>query len=40
MDASSLLAVEVFLLTVRLFYLQWGDRKQKRPDPISERGEP
>ena len=26
-DVSSLLTVEVFLLTVRLFYLRWGNRK-------------
>ena len=26
-DASFLLTVEVFLLTVRRFYLQWGNRK-------------
>ena len=26
-DASFLLTVEVFLLTVRLFYLRWGNRK-------------
>ena len=39
-DASFLLTVEVFLLTVRLFHLQWGNRKQKRPNPISGRGEP
>ena len=39
-DASFLLTVEVFLLTVRLFYLRWGNRKQKRPNPISGRGEP
>ena len=35
MDASFLLTVEVFLLTVRLFYLRWGNRKQKRPNLIS-----
>ena len=35
-----LLTVEVFLLTVRLFYLRWGNRKQRRPNPISGRGEP
>ena len=29
------LTVEVFLLTVRLFYLRWANRKQKRPNPIS-----
>ena len=28
MDASFLLTVEVFLLTVRLFYLPWGNREQ------------
>ena len=39
-DASFLLTVEVFLLTVRLFHLRWGNRKQKRPNPISGRGEP
>ena len=39
-DASFLLTVEVFLLTVRLFYLRWGNRKQKRPNPISGQGEP
>ena len=27
LDASFLLTVEVFLLTVRLFYLRWGNRK-------------
>ena len=26
-DASFLLTVEVFLLTVRLYYLRWGKRK-------------
>ena len=26
-DASFLLTIEVFLLTVRLFYLRWGNRK-------------
>ena len=35
LDASFLLTVEVFLLTVRLFYLRWGNRNQKRPNPIS-----
>ena len=40
LDASFLLTVEVFSLTVRLFYLRWGNRKQKRPNPISGRGEP
>ena len=35
MDVSFLLPVEVFLLTVRPFYLRWGNRKQKRPNPIS-----
>ena len=34
------LTIEVFLLTVRLFYLRWGNRKRKIPNPISERGEP
>ena len=37
-DASFLLTIEVFLLTVRLFYLRWGNRKQKRPNPISGGG--
>ena len=27
LDASFLLTVEVFLLTLRLFYLRWGNRK-------------
>ena len=40
MDASLLLTVEVFLLTFHLFDLWWGNRKQKRPNPISGRGEP
>ena len=35
MDASFLLTVEVFLLTVRLFYLRWGNRKLKRPNRFS-----
>ena len=39
-DASFLLTVEVFLLTVRLFYLRWGNRKQKGPNPISGQREP
>ena len=39
-DASFLLTIGVFLLTVRLFYLQWGNRKQKRPNPISGQGDP
>ena len=39
-DASFLLTVEVFLLTVRLVYLRWGNRKQKRPNPISGQGGP
>ena len=48
-DASPLLTVEAFLLTVRLgrlllavrlSYLWWGNRKQKRPNPISGQGEP
>ena len=30
----------VFSLTVRLFYLRWGNCKQKRPNPISGRAEP
>ena len=25
---------------MRLFYLRWGNRMQKRPNPISRRGEP
>ena len=33
-----LLTIEVFLLTVRLFYLRWGNCKQKRPNPMSGRG--
>ena len=37
-DASFLLTIEVFLLTVRRFYLLWGNREQKRPNPISGRG--
>ena len=40
LDASFLLTVEIFLPTVRLFYLRWGKRKQKRPKPVSGRGEP
>ena len=39
-DASFLLTVEVFLLKVRLFNLQWASRKQERPNLISGRGEP
>ena len=31
--------VEVVLLTVHLFYLRWGNRKQKRPNPMSGWGE-
>ena len=37
-DASFLLTVEVFLLTVRLFCLRWGNCKQKRPDAIFRTG--
>ena len=37
---SFLLTIEVFLLTVRLLYLRWGNRKSKRPNPISRWGEP
>ena len=40
LDASFLLTVEAFLLTVRLFYLRWGNREQNRPNPISGQGEP
>ena len=29
----------LFLLTVRLFYLRWGNHKQKRPNPTSGRRE-
>ena len=39
-DAFFLLTVEVFLITVCFSYLRWGNRKQKKPDPISGRGEP
>ena len=39
-DASFLLTVEVFLLTVRLFYLRRANRKEKRPNLISGGGEP
>ena len=38
-DASFLLTVEIFLLTVHLFYLRWGNRKQKRPNPITGQGD-
>ena len=39
MDASFLLIVEVFLLTVRPFYLQqWGSRKQKNTKPNFQTG--
>ena len=40
LDASFLLTAEVILLTVHLFYLRWGNRKQKRPNIISGQGEP
>ena len=36
--AGMVLPIEVFLLTVRLFYVQWGNRKQKRPNLISRQG--
>ena len=39
-DASVLLTVEVFLLTVRLFYLRWGNRKQKKTKLNFRTGEP
>ena len=39
-DASFLLTVEVFLLTVRLFYLRWGNRRQKKTKPNFENGAP
>ena len=32
------LQLSVFLLMVRLVYLQWGNCQQKRPNPISGRG--
>ena len=35
MDASFLLAIEVFLLTVCLFYLRWGDVQAEKTKPIS-----
>ena len=38
LDAAFLLTIEVRLLTGRLFYLRWGICKQKRPNPISGRG--
>ena len=37
-DASLLLTIEVFLLTVLLFYLRWGNREQKRPTQFPEEG--
>ena len=38
MDASFLLTVEVFVLTVRLFCLQWGNRRQKKTKPSFQTG--
>ena len=38
LDASFLLTVEVVLPTVGLFYLRWGNREQKRPNPIFPDG--
>ena len=38
MDASFLVTSEVLLLTVGLFCLRWGNRKQKRPTPLSGWG--
>ena len=37
-EASFLLTVEVFLLTVRLFYLRWGNCRQRRPNQTSGQG--
>ena len=39
-DASFLLTVEVFLLTVQTQFPDGGNHKQKRPNPISRWGEP
>ena len=39
-DASSLLTIEVFLLTAHLLLLALGNREPKVPNPISEREEP
>ena len=37
-DVSFLLTVEIFLLTGRLFYLRWGNRKQKDQTQFPDGG--
>ena len=39
-DASSLLTIELFLLTVRLFYLRWGTVSKKDQTYFPDVGKP